>query len=70
MTTIKQTMLRVPDHIYNKLKDEANRRGISVNELICLVLFDFFYSFIFCCILVNLIFTESIILFITTGLSL
>lgn len=41
MPTIKQTVLRVPDHIYNKLKDEANRRGISVNELICLVLFDF-----------------------------
>jgi predicted HicB family RNase H-like nuclease len=41
MTTIKQTMLRVPENVYNKLKDEANRRGISVNELICLVLFDF-----------------------------
>ena len=41
MITIKQTTLRIPDHVYNKLKNEANRRGITVNELICLVLFDF-----------------------------
>lgn len=45
MITIKTTMLRVPDHIYNKLKEEADRRGIRVNELICLVLFDFVNTF-------------------------
>lgn len=45
MTTIKQTVLRVPDHIYNKLRAEAKKRGIRVNELICLALFDFVNTF-------------------------
>ena len=44
MATIKTTALRVPEHVYNELKNEADKRGISVNELICLVLFDFVHT--------------------------
>ena len=45
MATIKNTVLRVPAHIYNKLKAEADRRGISVNELICYLLFEIVDTF-------------------------
>lgn len=39
---IERISLRLPMQTKEKLEDEAQKRGVSVNSLICYILFNFF----------------------------
>lgn len=36
--TLKRFTFRMPEHLYNALKEEANRLGVSMNSLILHIL--------------------------------
>lgn len=39
----KQITLRLPEELYGLIKQEAERKGMQVNEILSIILYDYFH---------------------------